>query len=208
MTVKIKICGVTRAGDAALAAALGADYIGLNFWPGSKRFVSVEEGREIAAAIPAGTRKVGVFVNAEPADVEHVALMVGLDLVQLHGDETPDDCAALSIPWMRALRIGGAADLDAIALYPGAQAILLDAPSPGYGGSGRRVDWGLAAAAHDRGKPIFLAGGLNPENVGDAIRAARPFAVDVAGGVESAPGIKDETALSRFIDAARRGDPA
>jgi len=91
MTVKIKICGVTRAGDAALAAALGADYIGLNFWPGSKRFVSVEEGREIAAAIPAGTRKVGVFVNAEPADVEHVALMVGLDLVQLHGDETPDD---------------------------------------------------------------------------------------------------------------------
>jgi phosphoribosylanthranilate isomerase len=108
----------------------------------------------------------------------------------------------------RRWRIGGAADLDAIALYPGAQAILLDAPSPGYGGSGRRVDWGLAAAAHDRGKPIFLAGGLNPENVGDAIRAARPFAVDVAGGVESAPGIKDETALRRFIDAARRGDPA
>ena len=206
MKTRVKICGVTRPEDAALAVALGADYIGLNFWPGSKRFVSVDEGRDIAAAVGAPAKRVGVFVNAEMADVEQVAMMVGLDVVQLHGDESPEACASLSVPWMRALRIGSAADVDAIDLYPNARMILLDAPSAGYGGSGRTFDWGLAALARRRGKPIFLAGGLTPDNVADAIRAARPHAVDVAGGVESAPGIKDETAMRRFIEAARRGD--
>ena len=207
MTVKIKICGITRPEDGALAAALGADYVGLNFWPGSKRWVSTDEARDIAAAVPRTTRRVGVFVNAEPGDVEHVALTVGLDLVQLHGDESPAACASLGVPWMRALRVGVAADLDAIDAYPAAQAILLDAPSAGYGGSGRSFDWSLAAAAVERGgKPIFLAGGLTPENVGAAIAAARPFAVDVAGGVESAPGVKDEDKLRRFIAAARHGE--
>jgi phosphoribosylanthranilate isomerase len=202
--VRVKICGVTRPEDAALAAALGVDYVGLNFWPGSKRFVSVDEARDIVAAMPRpGPARVGVFVNAAPEDVEHVALAVGLDLVQLHGDEEPESCAALSVPWMRALRVSGPADLDAIALYPGAQAILLDAPSAGYGGSGQRVDWRLAAAARERGKPIFLAGGLTPENVAEAVAAVRPYAVDVAGGVERAPGVKDGERMRRFVEEAR-----
>jgi phosphoribosylanthranilate isomerase len=203
---------VTRPADAALAAALGADYIGMNFWPGSKRFVSVDEGREIAGAVPAGALKVGVFVNAAPDDVMMVVMQVGLDLVQIHGDESPATCAALPVRWLRALRVAGEADLEAIALYPGAEAILLDAPSAGYGGSGRTFDWSLAARAVAASeKPIFLAGGLTPENVGAAVAAVRPYAVDVAGGVESAPGIKDEEKLRRFIVNARgaaRGEVA
>lgn len=204
MTVAVKICGVTRPEDAALAAALGARYVGLNFWPGSKRFVSVDEGRAIARAVPPGVLKVGVFVNASADDIELVAMQVGLDLVQLHGDETPEECAALPLRWLRALRMGGAADLDALASYPGAEAILLDAPSAGYGGSGRTFDWSLAArAVAVSSRPIFLAGGLTPDNVAAAVAAVHPFAVDVAGGVESAPGIKDPDKLRRFLESVK-----
>jgi phosphoribosylanthranilate isomerase len=205
--MKVKICGVTRPADAALAAALGADLVGMNFWPGSKRFVSIEEARAVAAAVPAGVTKVGVFVNAAPDDVMTVVMQVGLDLVQLHGDETPEDCARLPTRWMRALRVAGAADLDELARYPAAEAILLDAPSTGYGGSGRTFDWTLAArAVATSPRPIFLAGGLTPENVAEAVARVRPHAVDVAGGVESAPAIKDPDKLRRFIENARKGD--
>jgi phosphoribosylanthranilate isomerase len=206
--VAVKICGVTRAEDAARAAELGAAYVGLNFWPGSRRHVTVEQARAITAALPEGVLRVGVFVIAPAAHVTAVAREVGLDLVQFHGDETPEACAQLELRWLRALRVGSATDLEALAHYPGADAILLDTPSAGYGGSGRTFDWTLAArAVAMSSRPVILAGGLTPENVAAAVTTVRPYAVDVAGGVEAAPGVKDPDKMRRFIENATRGDP-
>jgi phosphoribosylanthranilate isomerase len=192
----VKICGLTRPEDAAFAVAAGADWIGVNLWPGSKRHVTPARAREVAAAA-AGATRVAVFVNAARADIE--AALAFVDLVQLHGDETPAECAPFAGRLVRALRAPDAATMDA---FP-TDLILLDAPSPGYGGSGRTFDWSIAAAAVARGKRILLAGGLDPGNVAAAVRAVRPFGVDVASGVEAAPGIKDPDKVRRFIDAAK-----
>jgi phosphoribosylanthranilate isomerase len=195
---QVKICGVTRPDDAAVAAALGARFVGLNFWPGSRRHVTVERAVAIAAAVPAGVDKVGVFVDAPAREIEETIARVGLDWVQLHGAEEPAFCGRFAARAIRAVRVAAAADLDALERYPTAL-FLLDAPSPG---AGRTFDWTLACAARERGKPFFLAGGLTPENVAAAVRAVRPFGVDVASGVESAPGIKDPEKMRTFIDEA------
>jgi len=200
--MKVKICGLTRVEDAIAAAAAGADYVGLNFWPGSRRHVAVAVARAIAAALPPGVIKVGVFVNAPAGEIEATAAEVGLELVQLHGDESVAFCRPFAARAIRAVRVAVADDLSVLADHPAAL-FLLDAHAPGYGGTGRTVDWGLAAAAHAHGRPFFLAGGLTPENVAEAARAVRPFGVDVAGGVESAPGIKDHDRLRRFVAAAK-----
>jgi phosphoribosylanthranilate isomerase len=203
VAVQVKVCGITRPQDAEAAVDAGADYIGLNFWSRSRRHVTVERAIEIAAVIPGDVKKVGVFVNAPATQVVEIAARVGLDLVQLHGDEEPAYAAALGRPYVRALRVATAADLRAIADYPAAAFILLDTPSPGYGGSGKTFDWSLAAGARASGARFFLAGGLDPDNVAGAVRQVRPHGVDVAGGVESAPGVKDPDRMRRFVDAAK-----
>jgi phosphoribosylanthranilate isomerase len=202
MTVQVKICGITRPEDARAAADAGADLVGLNFWAGSRRHLDVETAVLIAAALPPGVRKVGVFVNAAAEDVEAIAARVGLDLVQFHGDEDLGYCERFAGRYIRAVRVGSEADLEILPRYS-TDTVLLDTPSEGYGGSGRTFSWALARAAHVHGKRIILAGGLTPENVAQAVAAAAPWAVDVAGGVESAPGLKDHDKLRRFVEAAK-----
>lgn len=200
----VKICGITRPADAAEAVRVGADLIGLNFWPHSKRFLEVERAVEVAdAARAAGeVTVVGVFVNQHAALIEDIAARVGLDLVQLHGDETPDDCERFQGRYIKALALRSMEELARLDDYD-CDVVLLDTPSAGYGGSGRTGDWLLARAAVDRGRAILLAGGLTPDNVADAVRAVAPWGVDVAGGVERAPGEKDHDAVRRFVAAAK-----
>jgi phosphoribosylanthranilate isomerase len=195
----VKICGLTRVEDARSAVLLGADAIGLNFWSGSKRRCDVEVARAIARALPPFCASVGVFVNQPADEIRAVAERVGLSMIQLHGDEPPEACEGLGRPVIKAIRVEGD-DWAARALRYATHGLLLDAPSPGYGGSGRTFAWREAhALAHARA--VIVAGGLTPENVGEAIRVVRPYAVDVASGVESAPGEKDLEKMLRFMQA-------
>jgi phosphoribosylanthranilate isomerase len=213
--MKIKICGITNLDDARAAADLGADYLGFNFYPKSPRSIAEPVCEKIAAALQ--TRKpqpvrVGVFVNHPPADVRRIVKRCGLDAVQLSGDEPPEALAALAadgIPAFKAVRLPTAE--DALARYarngPPGPELLLDASQPGkYGGTGRTADWDWARGIAAR-RPVFLAGGLTPENVAAAIRAVRPWGVDTASGVESAAGKKDRGRMEAFIAAARRAAP-
>jgi phosphoribosylanthranilate isomerase len=203
----VKICGLTREADVRAAVDAGADAIGLNFWPRSKRHVSPAAGAALAAAARGRALVVGVFVNASAAEIAVVAAAAGLDVIQLHGDEAPDFARTLpaGLRLWRAVRVAGPASLAEIAAWaPLADAILLDSASPGYGGSGQAFDWSLARGAAPR---TLVAGGLTPDNVAAAVRAARPWGVDVAGGVESAPGIKAPDLIARFIQAARAEEP-
>jgi phosphoribosylanthranilate isomerase len=211
--VKIKICGVTLAEDAARIAAAGADFLGLNFWSGSKRRVDVARAASIAAAaraVGAGqpVQIVGLFVDAGAAEIAAAHAEVELDVIQLHGAETPDDAAAIARavgrPVWKAIAAGAPADVERLAAWPD-DAILLDTPTPGRGGSGIAFDWSLARAARaaDPGRRIVLAGGLHAGNVAAAIAAVGPWAVDVASGVEAAPGVKDAARVAAFIAAAR-----
>jgi phosphoribosylanthranilate isomerase len=204
--IAVKICGVTRVEDALAAVAAGADYLGLNFWSGSRRRVELARAREIVLAVGGAVTKVGIFVDAPAEEVEAVAAEVGLDLVQLHGNESVAYCRGFAARAIRAVRVGAAADLDVLADHP-ASLFLLDTPSAGFGGSGRTFDWTLAAAAHAHGRRFLLAGGLTPDNVAAAIAAVRPYGVDVAGGVERAPGIKDHDLVRRFVAAAKESNP-
>jgi phosphoribosylanthranilate isomerase len=207
---KIKICGVTLADDAARASAAGADFVGLNFWPKSKRCVELSRARMLADAVrAAGTaRVVGVFVDATVEEIAEVHARVDLDVVQLHGAEGQQDCAAITRsvnrPTWKAISVRQASDIDGLEAWP-VDAILLDTPTPGRGGSGETFDWSIAGLARRRypARQLVLAGGLTPENVGRAITDLAPFAVDVASGVESAPGVKDAGKLAAFVAAVR-----
>lgn len=207
---KIKICGVTRGDDAARIAAAGVEYIGLNFWPRSKRYLAPERAPEIAmrarAAGPA--QLVGVFVNASLPEIRAIAQAIALDAIQLHGDETPADVRAVATatatPVWKAIAVGSDADLAELERW-GVDVLLLDTPSAGRGGAGTPFDWALARRATDA-YPVqrfVLAGGLDPANVAAAIAQVAPFAVDVATGVEAAPGVKDPAKLEAFLAAAR-----
>ncbi len=200
--VRVKICGVTRLEDALLAVRLGADALGFNFWPGSRRFLAPAAAREIVRRLPPLVTAVGVFVDPSRDEVLRAVAASGVQVAQLHGDEPPALCSALPLPVVKAIRVRDAASLEALAAYDGLAGLLLDAPSPGFGGSGATFDWTLAAAAA-AARPVILAGGLGPANVAEAVRAVRPFAVDVASGVESAPGVKDGELMRRFIEAAK-----
>jgi phosphoribosylanthranilate isomerase len=200
--VRVKICGVTRLEDALLAVRLGADALGFNFWPGSRRFLAPAAAREIVRRLPPLVTAVGVFVDPSRDEVLRAVAASGVQVAQLHGDEPPSLCSALPLPVVKAIRVRDAASLEALAAYDGLAGLLLDAPSPGFGGSGATFDWTLAAAAA-AARPVILAGGLGPANVAEAVRAVRPFAVDVASGVESAPGVKDGELMRRFIEAAK-----
>ena len=211
---KIKICGVTRPDDAAAIVAAGVDFIGLNFYPGSKRCLPVDRAVAVAAAARgAGPAKlVGVFVNAALDDVVAIARDVAIDVIQLHGDETPRDVAAIAqatgcAVW-KAVAVGRPSDLDRLDMWP-VDAILLDAPTAARGGAGKVFDWSLARNAR-RAYParrFVLAGGLRPDNVRHAIEEVAPWMVDVASGVESAPGIKDPAKLAAFIAEVRGRTP-
>jgi phosphoribosylanthranilate isomerase len=199
--VKVKICGVTRVEDALAAVRLGADALGFNFWPRSKRYLPPAEARAIVRRLPPFVTAVGVFVDPSRDEVLRALGESGVGAVQLHGDEPPALCASLPVPVLKGIRLEGPRSLPQLASYE-VQGFLLDAPSAGYGGSGTTCDWTLAAEVA-RELPVILAGGLGPENVADAIRAVRPWAVDVASGVESAPGVKDAARMRLFLERAK-----
>lgn len=205
----IKLCGVTRPDDAAYAAAVGVDYLGFNFWPQSKRVAEEHLARGAARAartVRPDIRLVGVFVDQPVAEIERIAAKIGLDIVQLHGDEPAQVAEALTARGLEVWRAVGVAvedDLDLLASYP-ATTFVLDAKSPARGGTGTSFDHALAARAVAAGHRIVLAGGLTPSNVANAIMAVLPFAVDVASGVESAPGVKDPAKVYNFVQAVRR----
>jgi phosphoribosylanthranilate isomerase len=203
MKTQVKICGVTCVADALAAAGAGADMIGLMFYDGSPRHVTLAQAAEIARALPPFVLKVGVFVNPDEAQVMEAIAACGLNLLQFHGDEPSDFCTQFGVMSLKALRVRDSESLQTMANFH-TDAFLLDAYSKGgLGGTGEKFNWDLAVAAQKFGKPIFLAGGLTPENVADAVKQVCPFAVDVSSGVEAAPGKKDAAKVRAFIQAVR-----
>jgi indole-3-glycerol phosphate synthase/phosphoribosylanthranilate isomerase len=207
--VAVKICGLTSVDDARAAVAAGADAIGLVFWPKSSRAVTVAQARSIASALPPFVTRVGVFVDASAEEMNGTAEAVGLDVLQLHGDEQPDLLPHLSRRSVKALRVGEGFDAHAVEPWRAASGVLLDVKVAGSpGGTGQSFEWELAVPARDRTPYLALAGGLHPANVGEAIRVLRPDAVDVSSGVESAPGRKDPAAMRAFVKAVREAEKA
>lgn len=205
MPTKVKICGITTLEDAEAAVAAGADAIGLVFYPPSARYISSGDAAEIVAALGPFVTTVGLFVNEDATTVKATLAETGVQLLQFHGDEPESYCRQFQRPYIKALRMSP--DLEpsvAMASFPQASGYLFDAWQAGqFGGTGATFDWqrivGLAS------QNLILAGGLNPDNVGSAVRAVQPYAVDVSGGVERAPGKKDHDLLKAFIEAAKRG---
>jgi phosphoribosylanthranilate isomerase len=203
---RIKICGITDPALARAAAEAGADAIGLVFHDASPRAVQAGPAREIAQAVPAFVTVVGLFVNREAAAVREVLARVPLGMLQFHGDEPPDFCGQFGLPWMRAVRVGPGVDLiEWERRFSRASALLLDAQVPGqFGGTGTPFDWSLVPAGLSR--PVVLSGGLDAGNVGRAIRAVRPWAVDVSSGVEARRGVKDPARIEEFVRSVRDAD--
>ena len=206
MRTRVKICGLTREQDIAAAARAGADAIGLVFYTPSPRAVEIDQARALIGAMPAFVTSVGLFVDAAEDYVTEVLSRVPLDLLQFHGDEDPAYCDGFKRPWIKAVRMRAGVDVAALAGRYGAAAnLLLDTYEPGVaGGTGRSFHWELIPP---RMAPyIILAGGLTPDNVAAAVRAVRPYAVDVSGGVEEAKGLKDESKILSFINGVTDGD--
>jgi len=205
MPVKVKICGITNVADGLAAVEAGADALGFIFDERSPRSVRWEAVAALTHLLPATIVKVGVFVDA-PADLVRRAIEeCGLSLLQFHGSETPEYCLQFGLTSMKAFRIRDAGSLEPIPSYK-TDAWLLDAYSQDKaGGTGEKFDWDLALEAQKLGRPIFLAGGLTPENVAEAVAHVRPYGVDVSSGVEAAPGKKDHAKVRAFIQAARNG---
>ncbi|MBI2874393.1 MAG: phosphoribosylanthranilate isomerase [Firmicutes bacterium] len=201
---RVKVCGIRSPEEGRAVARLGADAVGLVFHPGSSRFVSPEQAYEISSRIPPFVARVGIFVDEDPETVAVLVHQVGLDAVQLHGSEPPAVCEVLSRETrvIKAFRIREKSDLAGIETYR-VSAYLLDSRVEGLpGGTGRTFPWGVAVEAAGRFRPLILSGGLNPENVGEAVRQVRPYAVDVSTGVESG-GRKDLAKVEAFIKAVR-----
>jgi phosphoribosylanthranilate isomerase len=202
VTVRVKICGITRLEDALEAVRLGADALGFNFWPGSRRFIAPAAARAIVARLPPLVTAVGVFVDPSHDEASAAAAISGVQVLQLHGAESPPFCRSFQLPVVKAVAVGGPEALAAAEPFAGLSGLLLDAPTAGHGGSGQPCHWPTARRLAGRG-PVILAGGLTPGNVAEAIVAVGPYAVDVASGVESSPGLKDHQLLARFIRAAK-----
>lgn len=201
---RVKVCGVVDPANARLAVEMGADFVGLNFYVRSPRYVDPDRAREIADVIhEAGARVVGVFVNLPAAEIEEIAGRVGLDLLQFSGDESPETVAPFADRAVKAFRTGGDPGAERLAAWEGVWGWLFDAPHGTlYGGTGE--GWSYeAVAGFSGGRRVFLAGGLGPDNVRRAVEASRPFAVDVCSRVESAPGIKDPELLLRLFEEVR-----
>lgn len=203
---RIKICGITRVEDALAAARSGADAIGLVFYERSPRHVGIAQAVQLAAALPPFVTTVGLFVNAEAAFVREVLRAVPLDVLQFHGDESPEYCAQFSKPYLKAIRVKAGVDLLQCASdFCGAKGLLLDAHVEGIpGGTGATFDWTLIPG--NLPLPVILSGGLDPENVAAAIQQVRPYAVDVSSGVEASKGIKDAAKIAAFINEVKRAD--
>lgn len=202
MRTRIKICGITQPEDGAAAAALGADAIGLVFHPPSPRAVDIGRARRIVDALPPFVCVVALFLDATADAVEEVVGALPVDLLQFHGHETAAFCTGFGRRYIKSVGMAGGDPDAAAAAHPAAAGLLLDGHAPGAaGGSGERFDWGRQLPA---GRPLILAGGLTPENVGEAVRQAGPWGVDVSSGVESAPGIKDHQRIAAFIDEVNR----
>jgi phosphoribosylanthranilate isomerase len=200
---RVKVCGITNLEDALAALDAGADMLGFNFYARSPRYLPPAEARKIIERLPEGTSCVGVFVNeAAPADVERIAREAGLGAVQLHGDEPPGYCRSLrGLTTIKALRVGADFNVESAASFD-TDAVLLDAYVAGArGGTGHTFDWTLAGLTRERVHKLFLAGGLNPDNVAAAVAAVRPYAVDVCSGVETAPGRKSPELMRGFVKA-------
>lgn len=209
MRTRIKFCGFTDAGDLRDAAALGVDAVGFVFYPKSPRYVEPAAAAILRRALPSWVSAVGLFVDADPDLVRQTAVSVGLDVVQFHGDESAQRCARSSpagVRWWRAVRMRSAADLlESFESFGEAEALLLDSYSHGYGGSGAGFDWSWVPPR--RPLPIVLSGGLDPDNVADAIAAVRPVAVDVSSGIQSDdPRRKAHARMERFVAEVLRAD--
>jgi len=203
--VRVKICGITNWADARAACELGADALGFNFYEKSSRVIAPAAAWTIRKKLPPFVGAVGVFVNWEPAAVNSLSRSLQLHAAQLHGDETPKQVAAIDIPVIRALRVGPKFKMSEFSRYR-CHGFLLDAAQKGqYGGTGQFADWKLARKAA-KSQTIILAGGLTPENVAEAILTVRPYAVDVASGVELKPGKKDLGRMRAFLDEVRRAE--
>jgi phosphoribosylanthranilate isomerase len=215
---RIKICGITRVPDGLAAARAGADAIGLVFWAGTPRRVEVARAREIADALPPFVTRVALFVDPDPADVRAVLAAVPVDVLQFHGDEPRELCAAFGRPYLKAVKVGAGVDLlEYASRYRDASGLLFDTLRAGAmpGGTGHTFDWSRLSPAVRAAlrSPLVLSGGLDPDNVGAAIRAVRPWAVDVSSGVEErdadgAPrkGIKDAARIAAFVNGVRDAD--
>jgi len=202
---RVKICGITRQEDLYAAADAGADAFGLVFYPPSPRFLTLERARELRRAAPAFLTSVALFANPEAKDVQRVLDTVRPDLLQFHGEETPRFCRAFGAPYVKACRVRKGVDLlEYWRPFSDACAWLADAWVEEYGGAGEGFDWSLVPAV--RARPLVLSGGLEPGNVGAAIRQVRPWAVDASSGVESAKGIKDAGRIAAFVAEVRNAD--
>ena len=202
---RVKVCGITNLEDALAALEAGADMLGFNFYARSPRYVTPSEAGKIVERLPDGVSCVGVFVNeSAPADVERIAREAGLGAVQLHGDETPEFCRELrGLTTIKALRVGADFNVESAAAYH-TDAVLLDAYVAGTrGGTGHTFDWTLATLTRERVPKLFIAGGLNPDNVAAAVAAVRPYAVDVCSGVETSPGRKSPQLMRRFVEQVK-----
>lgn len=207
MRTRVKICGITHSDDASEAVRLGADALGFVFYPKSRRWLTPAQASAIAATLPPFVSRVGLFLSPEPALVREVLDVLQPDCLQFHGAETPEFCAEFARPYIKAVPMAPGVDLAAwSARFANAQALLLDSHRSGEaGGSGRVFDW--SAAVFERSaKPLVLAGGLNVDNVEEAIKRVRPYAVDVSSGVESAPGRKDPALMATFMRGVSRAD--
>jgi len=203
MSTRIKICGITRPSDAKAAVAAGADAVGLVFYKSSPRLVDVATARAIIEELPPFVASVGLFVDAKASEIAMILEHVRLTTLQFHGDESPEECDRYDRPYLKAIRMADGVDLvDVQRRYANAQGLLLDTYQKGRpGGTGQAFDWGRIP--QDLHKPWVLAGGLNADNVQEAIARVRPYAVDVSGGVESAPGLKDPLRMQLFCRRVR-----
>lgn len=204
--VRVKICGITNTGDALAAVDAGADALGFVFYTRSTRYIEPEAVGEIIASLPPFITTVGVFVNAPLDEITRIQMVAPFQVCQLHGDETPEFCASVPMRAIKAIRVADNAadkiDSDELASYPVA-ALLFDTRSEqGYGGTGMSFDWKLLKGVESP-KPVILSGGLRPGNVAAAIKAVKPYGVDVSSGVEESPGKKDLIKIKEFIEAAK-----
>lgn len=205
---RVKFCGLVHSADVRLAVQLGVDAIGFVFYPKSPRFLTADAALELRRQVPSYVRLVGLFVNADRAEVHEVRRRLSLDLIQFHGDETPEECAASAgdTPFWRAVRMRQQADLlESKARFPQAEALLLDTFSAGYGGSGQSFDWSWVTPAPDA--QLVMSGGLTPGNVAQAIAQVRPLYVDVSSGIQTAdPRRKDPRLMLEFMQAVAQQD--
>jgi phosphoribosylanthranilate isomerase len=200
--IRVKFCGFTHQDDVAQAVALGADALGFVFYGPSSRYVSPAHAQTLTRSVPAFVTRVGLFVNEEAETVQRIFEIARLNLIQYHGEESPEFCDAVGIPYIKAFRMRKGMDLRTeMDRYPNASGFLLDAYVKGQpGGTGERFDWELIPHSH---APIILAGGLTPDNAKDAIDQVAPWALDVSGGIETKPGRKDPDKMARFMNACR-----